>query len=51
MSQGFLYLMAILDIASRKVLAYRLSNVFTTDFCLAAAGGVLVPCVTPSSSD
>jgi putative transposase len=27
---------AILDIASRKVLAWRLSNTLTTDFCLAA---------------
>jgi putative transposase len=36
MAQGFLYLTAILDIASRKVLAWRLSNTLTTDFCLAA---------------
>ncbi|MGH7015410.1 MAG: IS3 family transposase [Stellaceae bacterium] len=36
MAHGFLYLMAILDIASRKVLAWRLSNTLTTDFCLAA---------------
>jgi putative transposase len=28
--------MAILDIASRKVLTYRLSNALTTDLCLAA---------------
>lgn len=35
MAHGFLYLMAILDIASRKVLAWRLSNTLTTDFCLA----------------
>jgi putative transposase len=36
MAHGFLYLVAILDIASRKVLAWRLSNTLTTDFCLAA---------------
>ena len=36
MAHGFLYLTAILDIASRKVLAWRLSNTLTTDFCLAA---------------
>jgi len=36
MAHGFLYLMAIMDIASRKVLAWRLSNTLTTDFCLAA---------------
>lgn len=36
MAHGFLYLVAILDVASRKVLAFRLSNTLTTDFCLAA---------------
>ena len=36
MAHGFLYLMAILDIARRNVLAWRLSNTLTTDFCLAA---------------
>jgi putative transposase len=36
MAHGFLYLVAILDIASRKVLAWRLSNTLTADFCLAA---------------
>ena len=35
-AQSFLYLTAILDIASRKVLAWRLSNTLTTDFCLVA---------------
>ena len=33
---NILYLTAILDIASRKVLAWRLSNTLTTDFCLDA---------------
>ena len=36
MAHGFLYLMAIMDIASRKVLAWRLSNTLTIDFCLTA---------------
>ena len=36
MAHGFLYLMAILDIASRKVLAWRVSNTMTTDFCVEA---------------
>jgi putative transposase len=36
MAHGFMYLMAILDVASRKVLAWRLSNTMSTDFCLEA---------------
>jgi putative transposase len=36
MAHGFLYLVAILDVASRKVLAFRLSNRLTADFCLEA---------------
>jgi putative transposase len=36
MAHGFLYLMAILDVASRKVLAWRLSNTMTADFCVEA---------------
>jgi putative transposase len=36
MAHGFLYLVAILDIASRKVLAFRLSNTLTADFCVEA---------------
>ncbi|MHB8416021.1 MAG: IS3 family transposase [Acidiferrobacteraceae bacterium] len=36
MAHGFLYLMAILDVASRKVLSWRLSNTMTTDFCVEA---------------
>ena len=33
---GFLYLVAIMDWASRRVLAWRLSNTMDTSFCLAA---------------
>jgi putative transposase len=36
MAHGFLYLVAILDVYSRKVLAFRLSNTMTADFCLEA---------------
>jgi putative transposase len=36
MAHGFLYLAAILDVASRKVLAFRLSNTLTADFCIEA---------------
>ena len=34
MRRGFLYLVAVLDWATRRVLAWRLSNSMTTDFCL-----------------
>ena len=36
MKRGFVYLCAILDWASRRVLAWRLSNMLTTDFCVDA---------------
>ena len=36
MRHGFLYLFAILDWATRRVLAWRLSNSLTTDFCIDA---------------
>jgi putative transposase len=36
MAQGFLYLVGIIDVFSRKVLSFRLSNTLTTDFCVAA---------------
>src|SRR5260370_8689284 len=36
MALGFLYLVAIIDWASRAVLAWRLSNTMDTDFCIAA---------------
>ena len=36
MRHGFLYLFAVLDWATRKVLAWRLSNSLTTDFCIDA---------------
>ena len=36
MKRGFVYLFAVMDWASRRVLAWRLSNTLTTDFCLDA---------------
>jgi len=36
MAHGFLYLMAILDVASRRVLAWRLSNTMSAGFCVEA---------------
>jgi putative transposase len=36
MRRGFLYLVAVLDWATRRVLAWRLSNTLTTDVCLDA---------------
>ena len=36
MRKGFVYLFAVMDWSSRRVLAWRLSNTLTTDFCLDA---------------
>ena len=36
MARGFLYLVAVMDWHSRKVLAWRLSNTMTADFCVTA---------------
>jgi putative transposase len=36
MARGFLYLIAIIDWFSRKVLAWRLSNSMAADFCVEA---------------
>jgi putative transposase len=36
MARGFGYLVAIIDLYSRKVMAHRLSNTMTTDFCIEA---------------
>jgi putative transposase len=36
MAKGFVYLVAILDLYSRKVLAWRTSNTLATDFCIEA---------------
>ncbi len=36
MRKGFMYLVAVMDWHSRKVLSWRLSNTMETDFCVAA---------------
>ena len=36
MARGFLYLVAVMDWASRAVLSWRLSNTFDADFCVRA---------------
>ena len=36
MKQGFVYLFAVMDWSSRRVLSWRVSNTLTTDFCLEA---------------
>ena len=36
MRRGFVYLVAVMDWASRKILAFRLSNTLTADFCVEA---------------
>jgi putative transposase len=36
MSRGFLFLVAIIDLFSRRVLAWRLSNTLDTSFCVEA---------------
>ncbi len=41
MRRGFLYLVAIMDWWSRKVLAWRLSNTMDVDFCVEALEAVL----------
>ena len=47
MRYGFLYLVAILDWATRRVLAWRLSNTLTTDFCIEALEEALARYGTP----
>lgn len=42
MATGFAYLVAILDLYSRKVLAWRVSNAMTTEFCVEALQEALV---------
>src|SRR6266436_8468684 len=41
MRQGFLYLVAIIDWATRRVLSWRLSNTPTAGFCVEALGEAL----------
>jgi putative transposase len=47
MRKGFIYLAAVLDWATRRVLSWRLSNSLTTDFCLEAVEEALQRYGTP----
>jgi len=47
MRRGFLYLFAVLDWASRRVLSWRLSNTLTTDFCMEAVSEAIARYGTP----
>jgi putative transposase len=47
MRRGFLYLVAVLDWATRRVLAWRLSNTLTTDCCLEALEAAIRECGCP----
>ena len=43
MRRGFLYLVAVMDWATRKVLAWRVSNTLEVEFCLEALEEALEP--------
>ena len=47
MAHGFAYLVAILDLYSRKVLAFRVSNALAADFCVQALEEALARFGTP----
>jgi putative transposase len=47
MRRGFVYLVAVVDWFSRKVLAWRVSNTLTTDFCLDAVREAIARYGTP----
>jgi putative transposase len=47
MRKGFVYLAAVLDWATRRVLSWRLSNTLTPDFCLEAVEDALGRYGTP----
>ena len=48
MARGFVYLVAIMDWHSRKVLAWRLSNAMDTDFCVEALEEALAAYGSPA---
>lgn len=47
MHRGFVYLVAIVDWYSRRILAWRLSNTLTTDFCIEALEEAITRYGTP----
>jgi putative transposase len=51
MAKGFAYLVAILDLYSRKVLSFRVSNAMSTDFCVEALEEALTRYGVPEISN
>jgi putative transposase len=51
MRRGFLYLVVVMDWASRKVLSWRLSNTLEADFCVAALEEALAKYGAPEISN
>ena len=47
MRRGFIYLVAVLDWYSRRILSWRVSNTLTTDFCLDAVREAITRYGTP----
>ncbi len=47
MRRGFLYLVAVMDWATRKVLSWRVSNTLEVEFCLEALEEALARFGTP----
>ena len=47
MARGFVYLVAVIDWATRKVLSWRISNTLTSDFCIDALQEALSRYGTP----
>jgi putative transposase len=48
MKRGFVYLFAVMDWASRRVLSWRLSNTLTADFCIEAVNEAILRYGTPA---
>ena len=47
MARGFVYLVAVMDWFSRKVLSWRISNSLTADFCVEALEEAIARYGTP----
>jgi putative transposase len=47
MARGFVYLAVVLDWATRRILAWRLSNTLTADFCVEALEEAITRCGAP----
>jgi len=50
MSKGFLYLVAVIDCYSRKVLSHRISNTLDTEFCVEAVEAAMAIHRAPETS-